>query len=42
MFVAKPWAWLEAGRFVFISMHLGLGVISTYASYNKYHHNIIR
>ena len=34
--------WLEATRVVFLSLQLGLGVISTYASYNKYHHNIIR
>lgn len=40
--ITRPWVWLEASKFVFLSLHLGLGVISTYASYNKYHHNIIR
>ena len=40
--ISAPWVWLEAGRFVFLSMQLGLGVVSTYASFNKYHHNIIR
>ena len=40
--ITQPWVWLEAAKFVFISLQLGLGVISTYASFNKYHHNIIR
>ena len=40
--ITRPWVWLEASKFVFLSLHLGLGVISTFASYNKYHHNIIR
>jgi hypothetical protein len=40
--ITRPWVWLEASKFVFLSLHLGLGVIPTYASYNKYHHNIIR
>ncbi len=38
----RPWAWMEAGRLVFTSLGLGMGVVATYASYNKYHHNIIR
>ena len=41
-YITQPWVWLEAAKFVFISLQLGLGVISTYASFNKYHHNIIR
>ena len=40
--LSQPWVWLEAARYVFVSMQLGLGVVSTYAAYNKYHHNIIR
>ena len=40
--ITKPWVWMEAAKFVFVSMQLGLGVVSTYASFNKYHHNIIR
>ena len=40
--ITKPWVWLEASKFVFVSMQLGLGVVSTYASFNKYHHNIVR
>merc|ERR1712079_983064 len=40
--ITQPWVWLEAAKVVFISMQLGMGVISTYASFNKYHHNIIR
>ena len=40
--ISAPWVWLEAIRIVFISLQLGLGVVSTLASYNKYHHNIIR
>ena len=40
--ITKPWVWLEASKFVFLSLQLGIGVVSTYASYNKYHHNIIR
>ena len=40
--IQQPWVWLEAGRFAFMSMQLGLGVVSTFASYNKFHHNIIR
>ena len=40
--ISAPWVWLESIRIVFISLQLGLGVVSTLASYNKYHHNIIR
>ena len=40
--ITKPWVWLEAAKLVFVSLQLGLGVISTYSSFNKYHHNIIR
>jgi len=40
--ITSPRAWIEAAKFVFISMQLGLGVVSTFASFNKYHHNIIR
>ena len=40
--ISAPWVWLESIRIVFISLQLGLGVVSTLASYNKHHHNIIR
>ena len=40
--ISAPWVWLESIRIVFISLQLGLGVVSTLSSYNKYHHNIIR
>ena len=40
--ISAPWVWLEAARIVLLSLHLGLGVISTYAAFNKFHHNIIR
>ena len=40
--ITNPLVWMEAAKFVFISMQLGLGVVATYASFNKYHHNIIR
>ena len=40
--LSRPWAWMEAARIVVASTHLGMGVVATYASYNKYHHNIIR
>jgi len=40
--ITKPWVWLEASKFVFLSLQLGMGVVATYSSYNKYHHNIIR
>lgn len=40
--MSQPWIWLEAIRFVFVSMQLGLGVVSTYSAKNKFHHNIIR
>jgi len=35
-------AWLEAAAHVIFSLRLGVGVISTYGSYSKFHHNIIR
>uniref|UniRef100_A0A0K2TLA7 Sodium-dependent nutrient amino acid transporter 1 n=1 Tax=Lepeophtheirus salmonis TaxID=72036 RepID=A0A0K2TLA7_LEPSM len=41
-YLNKPWVWLEAIKHVFISLQLGLGVVSTYASFNKFQHNIIR
>jgi len=40
--ITRPWVWLEAAKHVFVSLQLGVGVVSTYSSYNKYHHNIIR
>ena len=40
--ISAPWVWLESIRIVFLSLQLGLGVVSTLSSYNKYHHNIIR
>ena len=40
--LTQPRVWLEAVVQVVMSLHLGLGVISTYASHNGYSHNIVR
>ena len=34
--------WMMAAQQVVYSLQLGLGVITSYSSYNNYHHNIIR
>ena len=40
--LSQTTAWLEAAAHVILSLQVGSGVVSTYASYNKYSHNIIR
>jgi len=40
--LSQATAWLEAAAHVILSLQLGSGVLSTYASYNKFSHNIIR
>jgi len=40
--LTSPTVWLEAACQAFFSLHLGSGVISTYASYNRFYHNIVR
>jgi len=37
-----PGAWLEAAAQVVFSLQLGLGALTTFASYNKYEHNLVR
>ena len=38
----QPTAWVEACCHVIFSLNLGVGGVSTYASYNNYHYNIVR
>jgi len=40
--LSQATAWLEAAGHVILSLQVGSGVVSTYGSYNKYSHNIIR
>ena len=40
--LASPAAWLRAAAQVVASLQLGQGALSTFASYNRYHHNIVR
>jgi len=40
--LSEATTWLEAAAHVAFSLQLGTGVISTYGSYNKFMHNIIR
>merc|ERR1712223_529693 len=37
-----PVAWLEAAAQVVFSLQLGLGALTTFSSYNKYEHNLVR
>merc|ERR1711963_249784 len=37
-----PGAWLEAAAQVVFSLQLGLGALTTFSSYNKYEHNLVR
>jgi len=39
--LSNPIIWLEATSQVIFSLQLGLGTVSTFASYNHYQHNII-
>ena len=41
-FVKEPGTWLEAASQVIFSLQLGLGGVSSYSRYNKYHHNIVQ
>jgi len=38
----QPTTWLAAAAQVVFSLQLGLGALTTYASYNKYEHNLVR
>lgn len=40
--LTEPTVWIEASCQAIFSLQLGTGVISTYASYNKFYHNIVR
>ena len=40
--LTRPSVWLEAAGQVVFSLQLGLGALTTFASYNKYEHNIVR
>ena len=40
--LTTPSLWLQAAGQVVFSLQLGLGAFSTYASYNKYEHNLVR
>ena len=40
--LTQPTVWLEACCQVVFSLNLGLGGVTAYASYNKYHYNIVR
>ena len=40
--LTQPSAWLIAAANVVFSLQLGLGAVSTFSSYNNYHHNIVR
>jgi len=40
--LTEPSIWIEASCQAIFSLQLGTGVISTYASYNRFYHNIVR
>ena len=40
--LTQPSVWLLAAANVVFSLQLGLGAVTTFSSYNNYHHNIIR
>ena len=40
--MASPTTWLEAAAQVVFSLQLGLGALTTFASYNKFQHNLVR
>ena len=40
--LTQPGVWLEAAGQVVFSLQLGLGALTTFASYNKFQHNLVR
>lgn len=40
--LSSPASWMVAAAQVVYSLQLGLGAVTAYASYNRYHHNLVR